>query len=277
MTSPNTVRPDPVNACRSEWRGIFQGRSHHAGTARGIRVLLLAFCGLIATAGCGPGGLSKPTGEEYLGTWEGTIETSVGGEGPCHLSIARLNQSFVVKSERQTIGNCQVFEGIFTLTSEGNLKGGPMDGLLISHDKSSDKAVVSGAGKLKYLLRTEAVDRLKAEYKVTMSHMRTLAIAIENFAVKNTHYPVANSADEIWNMLKADYLPAGAPADANRDGWGSPLSIRTTSVDYQIVSAGSDRMFDESSWSREGRLTTSAEDIVYKNGRFMCIWEQAPR
>jgi hypothetical protein len=104
---------------------------------------------IIASAlSCGP---AAPKGDDYLGKWEGNAESLIGNE--CHLDISAVGQSYVVKSERQRIGNCAVYEGIWTLTPEGNLKGGPLGNILISYDKKTSKAVVSGLGQLRYLTR----------------------------------------------------------------------------------------------------------------------------
>jgi hypothetical protein len=106
-------------------------------------------------------GRSKPSGSDYLGNWGGTVESITGDEGPCHLSISSVGQSFVIKSERQTIGNCAAYEGIWTLTPEGNLKGGPMGSMLISYDNTTKQAVVSGLGKLRYLTKAPSGEEVR--------------------------------------------------------------------------------------------------------------------
>jgi len=103
-------------------------------------------------------GQSRPTPSNYLGKWEGTVEALTGSEGRCHLDISPVGQSFVIKSERQQIGNCAAYEGVWTLTPEGNLKGGPMGSMLISYDKTKSQAVVSGLGQLRYLRRPSQQD-----------------------------------------------------------------------------------------------------------------------
>jgi TonB family protein len=52
-----------------------------------------------------------------------------------------------------------------------------------------------------------------------------------------------------------------------RDAWGTPLRVERTGEKYRVVSAGSDRTFDPSSWGREPRSEMS-EDIVFSNGSF---------
>ena len=104
-----------------------------------------------ALVACGP---SKPNGSDYLGKWEGTIPALTGNEGPCHLDISKVGESFVIKSERQTIGNCVFYEGIYTLTPEGNLRYGSSAGeVIISFDPSKNQAVVSLGGVIRYLTK----------------------------------------------------------------------------------------------------------------------------
>src|SRR5665213_1180694 len=114
--------------------------------AIGVSVALAA-----ALVACGP---AKPTGSDYLGKWEGTIETLAGGEGQCHLDISKVGESFVIKNERQTIANCALYEGITTLTPEGNLhRGSGLGEMVVSFDKNKDQAIVSAGGKLRYLTK----------------------------------------------------------------------------------------------------------------------------
>jgi hypothetical protein len=113
-------------------------------------VAALLFSIIACLIACGP---TAPKAGDYLGKWEGTVEALTGNEGQCHLDISAVGQSFVVKSERQRIGNCVAYEGIWTLTPEGNLKGGPLGSMLISYDKPTRRAVVSGLGQLRFLTR----------------------------------------------------------------------------------------------------------------------------
>jgi len=108
-----------------------------------VSIIALAFA-------CGP---TAPKGDDYLGKWRGAAESLIGNEGQCHLDVSAVGQSYVIKSERQRIGNCAAYEGIWTLTPEGNLKGGPLGNILISYDRTTRKAIVSGLGQLRYLTR----------------------------------------------------------------------------------------------------------------------------
>jgi TonB family protein len=70
--------------------------------------------------------------------------------------------------------------------------------------------------------------------------------------------------------LVAQYIETNKAAPApelSLDAWGTPLRI-TVAPDgrYRIVSAGSDKVFNEASWGSAPRPDL-AEDIVYENGK----------
>jgi hypothetical protein len=51
------------------------------------------------------------------------------------------------------------------------------------------------------------------------------------------------------------------------DPWGTPLHIEVSpSTGYLIVAAGSDRKFDRASWKTPARTTSTAADVVLRNG-----------
>ena len=137
--------------------------SHPSSTQRTVAAATMALLLIIATS-CGK---SRPSSSNYLGKWEGTVESLTGSEGRCHLDISTVGESLVIKSERQRIGNCVAYEGVWTLTPEGNLKGGPMGSMLISYDKKATQAVVSGLGGLRYLRRPSQQDLDAAVYAGT--------------------------------------------------------------------------------------------------------------
>jgi len=149
-----------------------------APTSKRALVPTMVLLAVVLLAALVARGQSKPTGSDYLGKWEGTIDSLTGGDGPCHLEISSLGVSFVMKSVRQTIGNCVHYEGVFTLTPEGNLKGGQMGELLISFDKAKNQAVVSGMGKLRYLTKAQ----IAANEAEAASLLRTIATANTSYA-----------------------------------------------------------------------------------------------
>ncbi|MGA3262904.1 MAG: hypothetical protein ABSC47_02535 [Terracidiphilus sp.] len=103
----------------------------------------LAVALAIALVACGP---SKPTGAEYLGKWEAM---SIGTDA-CQIDISRNGESFIMTLDQSMGSVCDKYEGIFTLTPEGNLKGGPMGQMILSYDKGKNRVALSYNG-VRYL------------------------------------------------------------------------------------------------------------------------------
>jgi FKBP-type peptidyl-prolyl cis-trans isomerase len=113
-----------------------------------------------------------------LGKWEGAIESITGSDGACHLSISSVGESWVVESERQVIGNCEAYVGVYTLTPQGNLlKDG---GLVLAFDKQNARVIVSGMGKLRYLVRAKPPQ----EQEEISRDPRSMALAASDDFVK---------------------------------------------------------------------------------------------
>ena len=100
---------------------------------------------IIAMSGCG---LSKPNGSEYLGTWDGAVPTNwTGSACTCPIEISKVGENFVVKSQN-ACAVCTENDGIYTVTPEGSLKGGPGGASVILFDKAKNQTVLSFSGKL---------------------------------------------------------------------------------------------------------------------------------
>lgn len=57
------------------------------------------------------------------------------------------------------------------------------------------------------------------------------------------------------------------PAEQSKDAWGTPLKITIAETgEYQIISAGADRQFNEASWPLAAAGDVN-EDMIYENGR----------
>ena len=112
-------------------------------------ILTLIALLLAALVACGP---AKPSGSEYLGKWEATIKGGTDAVYACPLDIARNGESFGITIEdKTTVGRiCSPYEGVYTLTPEGNLKGGELERVLISFDKEKNQVAFSYGG-LQYL------------------------------------------------------------------------------------------------------------------------------
>jgi hypothetical protein len=111
------------------------------------------------TAGCGP---SKPDGSDYLGKWEGTVTQeviSLNGDVKsnydCHLVISKTGETFMIKSEGENVDVCdQMNGGLYTLTSEGNLKNASsFIPIVISLEEEKNRAVVSVNGEMRHLTK----------------------------------------------------------------------------------------------------------------------------
>ncbi len=107
-----------------------------------------------------------------------------------------------------------------------------------------------------------AVD--KSKQKRSMSDLRTIASAVEAYAVDVANYP-RGMAD--WASLKSIINPYFIKDPPDGDGWGSPWDASTTSngSDYSLSSFGKDGALS----SRAGGKTTDFDcDIVFSQGQF---------
>jgi hypothetical protein len=119
----------------------------------------------------------------------------------------------------------------------------------------------------------------EARARRTIGDVKALATAVESYAIDNNRYPSATSAAELPAFLSPAYIPVTPVADA----WNTPYvyAVSTDGMHFRIVSAGSDRSFEEGT-----RTTPTSEamppvrvvdgfaaDIVYQDGRFL----QVPR
>lgn len=114
--------------------------------------LLVVMCSTVLL-GCSPG---KPDGSDYLGRWDGATERGfTGARYQCPLVITRNGASFLVtvlEEHGGTDGICSPYRGIFTLTPEGNLKGGSsFDEVVFSHDKANNRMILSSDGRVQFL------------------------------------------------------------------------------------------------------------------------------
>jgi len=114
----------------------------------------LALAVLVAALGaCGP---SKPSGSDYLGNWSFTKACWTGSPSNCGLNISKNGESFIIKTVvDECAQNCQAFQGIFTLTPEGNLKGGPMGMIVLTFDRTKSQIMASSGGDLEYWTKTQ--------------------------------------------------------------------------------------------------------------------------
>lgn len=118
-------------------------------------------------------------------------------------------------------------------------------------------------------------DEEREPWRRTMSDMRTLATAIEAFAVDEEALPQVTSLDELEALLAPTYVRTMPRTDV----WGEPYSyvVSEDGMSYRIVSAGSDRVFDWDSRrfrapnevARKNSSMTLAADLIFENGEFI--------
>jgi len=94
----------------------------------------------------------------------------------------------------------------------------------------------------------------------TLIAMRSLQTAIEAYAIVNHSYPVAASMTALRDLVQPTFIKTTPLVDA----WGTEFRYLLTpdGKAYRIVSAGSDKVFDEASWTAEGLLDSSKDDAV---------------
>jgi general secretion pathway protein G len=101
----------------------------------------------------------------------------------------------------------------------------------------------------------------RGRQKRTMADIRSLATAIESYAVDWNFYPTATAVSELEPYLTPTYIRK-LPA---RDGWNNAMVVDATSTAYTLQSYGKDN-----SGSYSGGVTTDFnEDIWYANGSFV--------
>lgn len=115
----------------------------------------------------------------------------------------------------------------------------------------------------------------RAKQKRTMADMRTVAVALEQYAVDRTldAYPPGSYVEELRPLLQPQYLAAMPTLDA----WGTGL--RYTPLPgrgYAIVSGARDRDFEaQPDQYTPGRTLDFDCDIVFASGKFVQYPEHA--
>lgn len=103
----------------------------------------------------------------------------------------------------------------------------------------------------------------------TVRDMHSLGASLEAYYVDNKRYPAVESSLELKALLQGRY----ATLLVGNDAWGTPIKYLPTAdgQDYRLVSAGSDRAFNEASWNQAGIFTDSRYDAVYSR-HFIRKW-----
>ncbi len=100
-----------------------------------------------------------------------------------------------------------------------------------------------------------------------MSHV---AAALEAYRSKRGRYPAAGSIGELESALFTEFTSEVPKVDR----WGTEFRyvVSRDGKSYRLISAGSDTIFDETSWGTPGPLASSDEDAVVENGRPVRVW-----
>lgn len=94
----------------------------------------------------------------------------------------------------------------------------------------------------------------------TLSSMRGIQTAVEAYAVDHHAYPKAKTMGDLQALVQPNYI-ANTPMT---DAWGTPFRylVSADGQTYRLVSAGSDKAFEEKSWSSPLFLSDSEGDAV---------------
>jgi hypothetical protein len=94
----------------------------------------------------------------------------------------------------------------------------------------------------------------------TWSDMLGLQTAIDAYGVDHPTYPQAKTMEELRDLIQPAYIAATPMADA----WDTPYRyvVSADGARYWLVSAGSDKTFEERTWTTPAFLSDSARDSV---------------
>lgn len=111
----------------------------------------------------------------------------------------------------------------------------------------------------------------RSKQKRTMADMRSIASALEAYAIAHNRYPEGSTVADLQAPLSPTYL-TNVPAS---DGWGNPIRYRCSNEKgpcsgYELTSGGRDKAFEENVDTLSPLGTRNFDcDIIYANGDFM--------
>jgi len=106
----------------------------------------------------------------------------------------------------------------------------------------------------------------RGKQKRTMADLRTIATAIESYAIDNTAYPVASSVSALAASIEPTYIKI-IPAT---DGWSRGYTIDSMAVQYTVWSGGS----DGGSLNYFGGPASSMKDSIVFSGGVFVQWPE---
>jgi hypothetical protein len=103
----------------------------------------------------------------------------------------------------------------------------------------------------------------------TLRDVNSLGIAVEAYWQDHREYPRVTTAAELVKLLAPTY----AAHLESQDAWGTDIKYLPSPdhQDYRLVSAGSDRRFEEATWSVAGVFTDSKQDALFSD-HFLRKW-----
>jgi hypothetical protein len=98
----------------------------------------------------------------------------------------------------------------------------------------------------------------------TWKDMLAIQTVIEAYYVDHNAYPKAQTMEELRPLVEPVYIAHTPLADA----WGTPFRyvVSPDGQKYWLVSAGSDKTFEERTWTTPAFLSDSARDAVRTSG-----------
>ena len=181
-----------------------------------------------------------------------------------------LNENVIVLSKGQN-GEHEFLKSVETLEDiKREFEGVP--------DFGDDLALAVGEGG-------EIINQPKVKLGVSkraMADMRSIATAVESFAIDNNVYPDQGGGLARLDVLQGMLQPLYIKVLPMLDPWGEPFLYWSDGSQYILVSSGSDRLFDRSyplgagAPDGDGYLGASQSwetDLVFVNGQFV-QWHQ---
>jgi hypothetical protein len=109
-------------------------------------------------------------------------------------------------------------------------------------------------------------DRKKNPWKSAVDDMRTIANALDTYAIENAGYPAGDFA-----AMKSLVVPEYAAALPEKDVWNQPFVYVTDGTNYRLISGGADKQVDTEARTIDTaamprRSSTPEADIILQNG-----------
>lgn len=100
----------------------------------------------------------------------------------------------------------------------------------------------------------------------TMNVIESVGAKLASYHAEHGRYPDTISISELAGLLSEN--------ESLVDGWGRPLryEVRSNGSSYVLASMGADGDVVTSEWETAATLSNPAQDIVYRDGRWIRSW-----